>query len=332
MLLRVLHGPRLRRSSFRLDPPVLFAAAVFAVATPAVVSPGPAQDLSDTILRSPCSTQARLFEKMADDVTLPDAIIAAACRRRADIAFASENYTTACRYYKRAAAFDDAPGKCCILAARAAGAAGDRAAENGLLQSVADDGEGDARNEARVALAGEAIRRDDYRGALSLLRKVPFTAPDKSFEVPALLARLVCGRKLGMTDSLQAFESPLRPYAGTMLERDRAGELGLVAGSARPSGSAGEPSLRSAKLVPGEKDDAPEYLVRIGPFKTKRQALALKKKLVRLAEKSHLHFAVTKKRSGFLLAISGFDSLESAERFGRERVKGQEIAYRIIER
>ncbi len=290
--------------------------------------------LTDSILRSPCSLQARLYEKMADDVTLPDTQIAAACRRRADLAFALGSYATAFTYYKRAAGFEDAPGMCCLLAASAAHARGDRASATAMRQSVADDGEGDSRNEARVALAEEAMERNDCRGALVLLEKVPLTSPDKCFVANALLDRLTCARRLGMRDSLQLFALALAPYAELMLERDRVGETVPNSDSAPPPETVKNPSLPnigSAAAIDEERGKV-EYLVRIGPFKVKKHAEALKKKLTRHAGKSHLRFTVAKKRSGYLLAITGFDSREGAEKFGKDKLKGQEIAYRIIER
>ena len=338
-------APMIKRSKFRcrkIRPIALAIAACVATAAatispdsglaPGAVASATGSWLTDSILRSPCSLQARLYEKMADDVTLPDTQIAAACRRRADLALGS--YATAYTYYKRAAGFEDAPGRCCLLAASAARARGDSASATALLQSVADDGDGDSRNEARVALAEDAMQRNDCRRALTLLQKIPLSIPDKCFVVNALLDRLTCARRLGMTDSLQPFEAALAPYAGEMLERNRFRELGVDAASAWQSESVKKPELLHEKTAaaPVLGSDTVEYLVRIGPFKAKKNAVALRNKLTRHAGKTHLRFTVTKKRSGYLLAITGFDSREGAERFGKEKLKGQEIAYRIVER
>ena len=288
--------------------------------------------LTNVIFHSPGSAQARLYEKMADDVTLPDAQIAVACRRRADIAFALCNYATACLYYKRAAAFENMPGKCRLLAARSARAKGDKAAADAMLQSVADEGEGDTRNEAWVMLAEEAMQRGDYHGALSLLRKVPLAAPNKCFVVPALLARLTCARKLDLKDSLKSFKLDLLPYAGAMLERDRVRELKGNASSAQSVQFDHVTSPPLSNIKKTDKSDVGDYLLRVGPFESKRHVEALKKKVALHAGNRGLQFKIEKKRSGYLLAIGGFDSRKEAEHFGREKLKKQGATYKIIEK
>jgi hypothetical protein len=293
-------------------------AAALSIAAPGECTAN-APPLADSILHLPVAAQAALFEKMADDVSLPDAQIAAACRRRADIAFAERNYAVALRYYRRAGGFEKTPGVCRLLAARAARLGGKRDEEETLLQSVADEGEGDVQNEARVTLAGEAVDRRDYAEALSLLKKVPLSSRSTSFVVTALLARLTCARNLGMKDSVAVVESALRPFRATMLECDKVREVRVLKSN---------PAIVRKEL--STESDPWTYAVRLGPFTTRSRALALRKKLTLRVGKSPLGYAVLGKPPRYFLEIGGFNSRSASERFGREQVQERGVEYEII--
>jgi tetratricopeptide (TPR) repeat protein len=268
----------------------------------------------------------RAYEDLAADSLRPDSVRMAAAGKRADAAFSLREYETARDYYRKAGAFEKEPGGFQYRYALSALANGDTAEALATLARISSAGNTALAHESQVVLGELALKRNDFKEAMTQFRKTGPFQPLCSWAVPAALGKLTAARALGLADSAAVYERQLSGYSNTMLEKERFRQVRSLTSAAAQDSSVARPSAGGFAAKPGDSS----YTLQIGAFGSRERANALRKKLAAAFRGAVCVPAVIDERTFYRVQVGDFPTRDEAENFARKKLTPQGYVYRVV--